>query len=92
VTSLWHLEQKQERLKRQISENLDFLIGSISTKGPKRAGYNLTYKVDQITKSRHIRKSVVPKVRQMIARHKKVKRLLQELSDVNWEILKRQSE
>ena len=92
MTSLWRLQQKREHLKRQIADNLDMLIGSVSTKGPKRAGYNFTYKVDQITRTRHIRKALVPKVREMIQRHKKLKRLLQELSDVNWEIMKRQSE
>jgi Mn-dependent DtxR family transcriptional regulator len=92
MTSLWRLQQKREHLKRQIADNLDMLMGSVSTKGLKRAGYNLTYKVDQITRTRHIRKALVPKVREMIERHKKLKRLLQELSDVNWEIMKRQSE
>jgi hypothetical protein len=92
MLSLWEVRQKQERLKSQITDNLDILIGSVSTKGPTRSGFNLTFKVDQVTKTRHIRKTLVPKVREMIERHKKLKRLLQELSDINWELLKRQSE
>jgi hypothetical protein len=92
MLSLWEVRQRQERLKSQIADNLDILIGSVSTKGPARSGFNLTFKVDQVTKTRHIRKTLVPKVREMIERHKKLKQLLQELSDINWELLKRQSE
>lgn len=92
MLSLGELQQKQDRLKGQIADNLDILIGSVSTKGPTRSGFNLTFKVDQVTKTRHIRKALVPKVHQMIDRHRKLKRLLQELSDINWELLKRQSE
>ncbi len=73
---LWEVQQKRERLKHQITDNLDILIGSISTKGPIRLGFNLTFKVDQTTKTRHIRKTLVPKVREMIEHHKKLKRLL----------------
>ena len=92
MTSLWHLTQKQERLKREIGENLDVLIGSVSTKGPVRTGFNLTTKVEQKTVSRHIRKSLVERVRRMTRRHQKLKRLIQELSQTNWEIIKRESE
>jgi len=92
MTSTWNLRQKQERLKREIAGNLDILIGSVSTKGPARTGFNLTTKVKQKTVSRHIRKSLLGKVRAMIDRHKKLKTLLQELSDINWEIIKRESE
>ena len=92
MTSLWHLRQKQERLKREIAENLDILIGSVSTKGPVRTGFNLTTKVKQKTVSRHIRKSLVEQVRRMTRRHQKLKRLIEDLSDTNWEIIKRESE
>jgi hypothetical protein len=92
MASLWHLEQKQQRLKREITENLDILIGSVSTKGPARTGFNLTTKIKQKTVSRHIRKSLVGVVRQMTRRHGRVKRLIQQLAETNWEILKRQSE
>ena len=86
-----YLESKQERLKKQVADNLDILIGSISTKGPTRPGFNLTFKVDQITRSRHIRKETLSKVRQMTRRYQKLKKLLQQLSHTNWEILKEQS-
>jgi hypothetical protein len=92
MTSLWHLTQKQERLKREIAKNLDILIGSISTKGPARTGFNLTTKVNQKTVSRHIRKSLLGRVRRMTRQHRKLKALIQELSDTNWEVIKHESE
>jgi len=83
------LKNRQIKLRRQISELLgDFLIGSVSTKGPKRPGFNLTYKVDQVTKSRHIRKDMEKQVLRMTKRHQRIKQLLQQLADVNWELLK----
>lgn len=92
MTSLWHLMQKQERLKKEIAQNLDILIGSVSTKGPVRTGFNLTTKVNQKTVSRHIRKSLLARVRRMTRRHQKLKVLLQEISDTNWELIKRESD
>jgi hypothetical protein len=64
----------------------------VSTKGPKRPGYNLTFKLDGVTRSRHIRKEDVEKVRMMTSRHRAIKKLIQQLSDLNWEILTLQSE
>ena len=92
MASYWHLQQKQQRLKKQISSNLDFLTGSVTTKGPARTGHNLTFKVNQVTKSRHIRKSMLAKVKQMTRRYKTMKILMQDLSSVNWELLKKDSE
>jgi len=90
--TVYELRQKRELLCERIAANLDILIGSVSTKGPKRPGYNLTFKLDGVTRSRHIRKENVTKVRRMIARHKKLKELIQQLSDLNWEILTLESE
>lgn len=92
MANVWNLKRKRERIKREIAQNLDILIGSVSTKGPARTGFNLTTKVDQKTVSRHIRKSLLTEVRRMIERHKKLKTLLQELSDANWELIKLESE
>ena len=83
----WHYQQQKKRLQREIGEHLDFIIGSVSTKGPSRRGYNLTYKENQVTKSRHIRTSCVKEVRKMSAHYKKLKKLLGELSRVNFELL-----
>jgi hypothetical protein len=66
--------------------------GSVSTKGPKRPGFNLTFKLEGVTRTRHIRKQDLEKVRLMTARYKRLKKLIQKLSDLNWLILSRQSE
>ena len=86
-TSKWHLQQKQERLKREIAENLDFLIGSVTTQG-STGGFILTTKVKAKTKSKYIRVGMLDEVRRMTRRHQKLKSLLGELAEVNWELLK----
>ena len=89
MTCQYHLEQKQQRLKQQINDNLDILIGSVCSKGPQDPeGCNLTFRVDGKSKGRHIRKPLIPTVREMTKRHQKLKQLIHELSDVNWELLK----
>jgi hypothetical protein len=90
--TVYELQRRRQLLCERIVANLDILIGSVSTKGPKRPGYNLTFKLDGVTRSRHIRKEDLEKVRLMTARHKTLKKLIQQLSDLNWEILTLQSE
>ncbi len=87
----WHLQQKQHRLKREISENLDFLMGSVTTQGAT-GGFILTSKVQAKTKSKYIRVGMIEEVRRMIRRHQKLKALLRELAEVNWEVLKLESQ
>jgi hypothetical protein len=90
--TLFELQQRRQLLCDRIAANLDILIGSVTTKGPKRPGYNLTFKIEGVTRSRHIRKEDLEKVRLMTRRHKTLKGWIQKLSDLNWEILTRQSE
>lgn len=90
--TVYELQRRRDLLCERIAANLDILIGSVSTKGPTRPGYNLTFKLDGVTRSRHIRKEDVEKVRLMTSRHKTLKKLIQQLSDLNWEILTLQSE
>ena len=90
--TVYELQQRRQQLADQVEQNLDILIGSVSTKGPKRPGFNLTFKLEGITRTRHIRKEDLEKVRLMTARHKKLKGLIQQLSDLNWRILTLQSE
>ncbi len=89
-TTPWHMQQKKERLKREIVSNLDILTGSVTTQG-STGGYILTDKVKGKTKSRYIRVGMVDQVRKMTRRHKKLKSLIKELADVNWELLKAQT-
>ena len=90
--TVYELQQTRALLCQQIAGHFDFLIGSVSTKGPKRPGFNLTFKLEGVTRTRHIRKQDLEKVRLMTSRYKKLKKLIQKLSDLNWLILSRQSE
>jgi len=83
------LYKQHEKLRQEVMDNLDFLMGSVSTKGPKRPGLNLTFKIDQVTRTRHIRKELEAQVRQMTTRWRRLRVLLRKLSDVNWERVNR---
>ncbi len=84
------LYRERKRLEEDILNNLDFLMGSISTKGPSRPGLNLTFKINQVTRTRHIRKELEPRVKQMTTRWRRLRDLLHQLSDLNWERLNRE--
>jgi hypothetical protein len=87
IESPWRLQHKKERLKREVLNNLDFLVGSVTSQGV-RGGFNLTSGEKGKTRSRYIRRGQLEEVRAMIERHRKLKELLKELSGVNWERLK----
>ena len=89
-TGIWHLQQKKQRLERDIASNLDFLVGSVTSQGP-RGGFSLTTKEHGKTRSKYIRTAMVNDVRRMTRRHRKLKDLLKELAAVNWELLKANS-
>ena len=84
------LEQRQVRLKRQIAQNLDLLVGTVA-KSPAMRQYNLTTKIDGKTVTRYVRNGLVAAARKMTLRHRKVRRLIQKLSKVNWELLRLRS-
>ena len=84
MASIVVLMRRRDRLVRQITDNLDYLIGSVSTKGLKYEAYNLTTKVDGVTKTKHIPKDMVKLVRRMTQRHQRLKKLIKELGEVNW--------
>ena len=81
------IQKERDRLQQEILDNLDFLMGSVSTKGPRRPGFNLTFKVNQVTRTRHIRKDLEPQVKEMTARWRRLRVLLHKISDVNWQRL-----
>jgi hypothetical protein len=87
MPSLLALEARKQRLTQQILDHLDFLIGSISSKGFKYPAYNLTAKVDGKTKTRHIPKDMLPLVKRLTARYRKLKSLLKQIDEVNWQLL-----
>lgn len=87
MTSMHVLMKRRDRLTRQVQDHLNFLVGSVSTKGLKYPAFNLTTKIEGKTVTRHIPKDLVPLVRRMTARHKKLKDILQRLAQVNWELI-----
>ena len=85
-TSTWHLNQKRERLQREILNQLDFLNGSVTSQGPS-GGFNLTTMQEGKTKSRYIRVALLEEVRRMTERRRELKARLNELAELNWELL-----
>ncbi len=85
------LIKQQDMLKQQICRNLDLLVGSI-VRSPAMMYHSLTTKVEGKTVTRYVRKGLVPKVKKMADRNKRVRTLIQKLSNVNWELLKQESE
>jgi len=85
------LKKQQDMFKDQICKNLDLLVGSV-VRSPAMMYHSLTTKVDGKTVTRYVRKGLVPKVRKMTDRNKRVRKLIQKLSNVNWELLKLESE
>lgn len=84
------LRRQQALLKEQICDNLDLIIGSVGC-SPKMLNHNLTTKASGKTVTRYVRKGLVPVVKKMTDRHKRVRFLIQKLSSVNWELLKLES-
>ena len=84
----YRLMQKRDRLIEQVKDHLDFVAGSISSKGLKWEAYNLTTKIDGVTRTRHIPKDLLPTVKRMSVRHKKLKALLKDLEEVNWQLIR----
>jgi hypothetical protein len=84
------LKNQRTMLKEQICNNLDLLLGTV-VRSPAMMYHSLTTKVDGKTVTRYVRKGLVPKVKKMTERHKKVRTLIQKLSKVNWELLKLES-
>lgn len=84
------LRKRQAMLEEQICDNLDLLIGSV-VRSPAMMYHSLTTKVDGKTVTRYVRKGLVPKVKKMTDRHKRIRAMIQQLSKVNWELLKLES-
>lgn len=87
MPDLLTLERRRERLTQEVIDHLDFLIGSISTKGFKYPAHNLTAKVNSKTRTRHIPRDLLPLVKRMTARYRKLKGVLKKLDETNWQLL-----
>lgn len=81
------LKKRQNKLKEDISSMLDsFLIGTVA-KSPSMTGHNLTTKVEGKTVTLYVRKGIAPMALEMSNRYKKLWKLIQALSKVNFELL-----
>jgi hypothetical protein len=81
------LKKRQDKLKEDISSMLDsFLIGTVA-KSPTMTGHNLTTKVEGKTVTLYVRKGIAPMALEMSNRYKKLWKLIQALSKVNFELL-----
>ena len=88
MNNLTFLKKRQLLLRQEIIAHLDsFLIGTIA-KSPSMSGYSLTTKVEGKTVTVYVRKDLVGKAMEMGGRYTKLWSLIQELSRINWEILK----
>jgi hypothetical protein len=86
------LKKHRDRLREDITANLDFfLIGTVA-KSPSMTGHGLTTKVKGKTVSLYVRKDIVKKAQEMTKRYKKLWLLMQKLSKVNWKIIKLENE
>jgi hypothetical protein len=80
------LEDRAEKLKQEIYNHLNMVIGSINEID---AGHILTFKGDDgKTKTEYIREEDLKAMKNMSENHDKIKDYLKELSEVNKEILK----
>jgi len=82
------LKKRQTLLIQEITAHLDsFLIGTVA-RSPSMSGHNLTTKVKGKTVTLYVRKDLVAKAVEMGKRYNGLWSLIQQLSKINWEILK----
>jgi adenine-specific DNA methylase len=88
------LLQRRFRKMEKIKKNLDFIKGSISkvSRENKAAGefYHLTYKDEkQKTHTKYIPANLVKEVKKGIRKMEQVRKIINEISIINIELLKR---
>lgn len=86
MNRIQRLQHRQTRLQQQIIGCLDLLLGSLH-KTPSQAGYHLTTKVQSKSVTQYVRQALVPQVRVRTRNHRRLRRLLPQLSAVNWRLL-----
>lgn len=83
------IELRRQKLKDQIANRLDLLIGSIH-KTPSQSGYHLTAKQEGKSVTKYVRKDLVPLALEMTRNHLQLRKLLLQLSALNWRWLQLQ--
>lgn len=94
---------KIDRLKKELNDNLNLIIGSVvmyrskcgknctCNNGEKHITYYLSSKKDGKTKNLYLPPGAVEEAREMNERHRKVKKILLEISLCNYEKLKKRN-
>ena len=94
--------KKRNRLVKKLVQYPDFVRGSITSvcstcnrarciclKKSSRRAYRLTYKdAHQKTRTVYVRREQLPKVRKMIANYAHVRKIIEQLVEVNIEVFK----
>lgn len=97
-----NLMRKREALVEKLAKHPDFVRGSISSvcstcnrarclcrKKSSGVAYRLTYKDrHQKTRTVYVRQEQLPKVRKMIANYAQVRKIIEQLVEVNIELFK----
>jgi intergrase/recombinase len=98
-----HGMRKIEMLKKELTDNLDILIGSVvmyrskcgknctCNNGEKHICYYLSSKKERKTKNLYLPPGAVEEAREMNERYRKVLGILQEISLCNYENLKKRN-
>lgn len=96
------LEKRKTALVTQLENNLDFLIGSVVSyqlkcskdchcnKGKGHTCFYLSMKQKGKTRNLYLNKDLVEQARQMSHSYSKLKQILKEISQVNYELLRGQ--
>ena len=92
MTRIDLLKKQRDRLKEDITAQLEFLLIGKVARSPSMKGYGLTTKVKGKTVSLYVRKDIVKKASEMTKRYKMLWLLIQKLSALNFEILKVENE
>ena len=83
------IELRRQKLKTQIAGHLDLLIGSVH-KTPSQRGYHLTAKAEGKSVTKYVRKELVPQAKEMTHNHLHLRKLVRQLSALNWRWLQLQ--
>lgn len=77
------IELRRQKLKAEIAAHLDLLIGSVH-QTPSQRGYHLTAKIAGKSATKYVRQELAPQAKEMTANHRQVRKLLRQLSALNW--------
>lgn len=85
------LEKERCRIVQAIVDRLDLLIGTVN-KSPAQPGYTLTWKDEQKTRTRYVRVGIIEEATKMTDNYLEARKLMRDLSEVNWKLLILKSE